>query len=56
MKQITVFTPTYDRKYILSQLFMSLCEQSCKDFMWLIVDGYGDKNRAHNEGLELCET
>lgn len=37
-KQITIFTPTYNRKYILPQLYRSLCEQTCKDFVWLIID------------------
>lgn len=38
MKLITVFTPTYNRKYKLPQLYKSLSEQTCKDFVWLIVD------------------
>ena len=38
MKLITIFTPTYNRKYKLPQLYKSLCEQTCKDFVWLIVD------------------
>jgi len=38
MKLITVFTPTYNRKHKLPQLYKSLCEQTCKDFVWLIVD------------------
>ena len=37
-KTLTIFTPTYNRKYIIPQLYNSLCEQSCKDFIWLIVD------------------
>lgn len=35
---ITYFTPTYNRGYILSQLYQSLCIQSDKDFEWIIVD------------------
>lgn len=35
---ITVFTPTYNRAYILPQLYKSLCEQSYTDFEWIIVD------------------
>lgn len=35
---ITVFTPTYNRAYILGKLYKSLCEQSYKDFEWLIID------------------
>lgn len=35
---ITVFTPTYNRGYILGKAYESLCNQSCKDFEWVIVD------------------
>ena len=35
---ITVFTPTYNRAYILPKLYESLCNQTCKDFEWLVVD------------------
>ncbi|CAM1339447.1 glycosyltransferase family 2 protein [Tenacibaculum aestuarii] len=38
MKTITVFTPTYNRAYCLSQLYESLCRQTSDDFKWLIVD------------------
>ena len=38
MPYITVFTPTYNRGYILDVLYKSLCSQSFKDFEWLIVD------------------
>ena len=38
MKTITVFTPSYNRAYILPKLYESLQQQSCKDFEWLIVD------------------
>lgn len=37
-KRLTVFTPTYNRAYILPQLYESLCTQDCKDFYWLIID------------------
>lgn len=37
-KKITVFTPTYNRAYILSKLYDSLCRQTNKDFQWLIID------------------
>lgn len=36
--KITVFTPTYNRAYILPCLYKSLCNQSNKNFEWLIVD------------------
>lgn len=35
---VTVFTPVYNRAYIISNLYNSLCQQSSKDFEWLIVD------------------
>lgn len=38
MKRITVFTPTYNRAYILDKCYQSLNRQSCKDFEWLIID------------------
>lgn len=38
MKQLTVFTPTYNRAYILPKLYESLCNQTCADFVWSIVD------------------
>lgn len=41
---ITVFTPTYNRAYILPKLFESLKEQSSNNFEWIIVDdGSTDK-------------
>ncbi|MDO4188955.1 MAG: glycosyltransferase family 2 protein [Lachnospiraceae bacterium] len=36
--KLTVFTPTYNRKDLLPRLYESLKRQTCKDFMWLIVD------------------
>ena len=38
MESITVFTPTYNRAYILSKCYESLNCQTCKDFEWLIID------------------
>ena len=35
---ITVFTPTYNRGYIIHKLYKSLCRQSLTDFEWLVVD------------------
>ena len=40
---ITVFTPVYNRAYILTVLYDSLCKQTFSDFEWLIVnDGSSD--------------
>ena len=35
---ITIFTPAYNRAYILPELYKSLKQQTCFDFEWLIVD------------------
>lgn len=36
--KITVFTPTYNRAYIIEKLYKSLCSQTYYDFEWLVVD------------------
>lgn len=36
--KLTVFTPTYNRAYILDKLYKSLCSQTDDRFEWLIVD------------------
>lgn len=36
--ELTVFTPTYNRAYCLNKCYDSLKCQTCKDFIWLIVD------------------
>lgn len=38
MKSLTVFTPTYNRAHLLPRLYESLCRQSSKDFLWLLID------------------
>lgn len=38
MNRLTIFTPTYNRAYILPKLYESLSIQTCRDFEWLIVD------------------
>lgn len=35
---MTILTPTYNRAYILTKAFDSLCRQSDFDFEWIIVD------------------
>ncbi len=61
MATLTVFTPTYNRAYVLKQCYDSLCRQTCKDFVWLIVDdGSSDNTKeivdkwiAQNNGFEI---
>lgn len=38
MAALTVFTPAYNRAHTLGRTYASLCAQTCKDFIWLIVD------------------
>lgn len=35
---ITVFTPSFNRAHLLPRLYKSLCAQTCKDFIWMIID------------------
>lgn len=60
-KLVTVFTPTYNRADTLKQLYDSLEVQTCKNFVWLIVDdGSGDetysqvKTWQNNAGFEIA--
>ncbi len=36
--KVTVFTPTYNRGYIIEKCYTSLKRQTCKEFEWIIVD------------------
>lgn len=36
--QLTIFTATYNRAYILPRLYASLKKQTCMDFEWLVID------------------
>lgn len=36
--KITIFTPTYNRAYILEKLYRSIQRQTCTEFEWLVVD------------------
>lgn len=43
---ITVYTATYNRAHLLPQVYESLCQQTNKDFAWLIIDdGSTDSTR-----------
>lgn len=50
--KITVFTPTYNRAYIIENLYHSLCRQTYRNFEWLVVDdGSSDNTEALFERL-----
>ena len=45
-KTLTVFTPAYNRGYCINKCYESLCRQTCKDFVWLVVDDGSTDNTA----------
>ncbi len=42
--KVTVFTPTYNRGYIIENLYDSLNRQTNKDFEWIVVDDGSNDN------------
>lgn len=44
--RFTIFTPTYNRAYIIDVLFRSLEKQTFKDFEWLIIDQGNDETES----------
>lgn len=36
--KLTILTPTHNRANLLNNCYQSLCNQTCKDFEWLIID------------------
>ena len=51
MAKLTVFTPAYNRAYTLHKCYESLLRQTCKDFIWLIIDdGSTDNTKELVEG------
>lgn len=61
MSILTVFTPTYNRAYTLHKCYESLLRQTCKDFIWMIIDDGSydntaelvDKWKQNNNGFEI---
>ena len=50
-KQLTVFTPTYNRAFCLGNCYESLKKQTCNEFKWLIIDdgsSDGTEQLAHS--------
>lgn len=49
---ISVFTPTYNRGYIIDKLYNSLLEQTDKDFEWIVIDdGSSDGTEEYFEKI-----
>lgn len=44
---LTILTPTYNRKEKLDKLYNSLCKQTNKNFLWLIVDDGSNDNTSN---------
>lgn len=54
--KLTIFTPTYNRAYIIENLYRSLQRQTCCDFEWLVVDdGSSDKTKELFEAWQKEE-
>lgn len=50
-KTLTIFTPAYNRAHTIDRTYQSLIKQTCKDFLWLIVDdGSTDDTKKLVEG------
>ena len=47
MPLLTIYTPTYNRAHTLPELYKSLCLQTYKDFIWLVVDD-GSTDESEN--------
>lgn len=45
---LTVFTPTFNRQELLSRLYKSLCRQTNKNFVWMVID---DGSTDQTEGV-----
>ena len=51
MEKLTVFTPSYNRAYLLPQLYNSFLRQTHKSFVWLIIDdGSTDQTKVLIDG------
>ena len=42
--KLTVFTPSFNRAHTLPRLYDSLREQTCKEFIWLVIDDGSEDN------------
>lgn len=56
MKLLTIFTTTYNRAYTLPNLYKSLCNQTNKDFKWLIIDDGSKDNTKELVSLWIEES
>lgn len=56
MKTLTIFTPAYNRAHLLPRLYESLKNQTCQDFVWLVIDDGSEDGTAEliGEFQEEC--
>ena len=53
MNYITVFTPTYNRRNLIDNLYQALLKQTQKNFEWLVVDdGSTDDTEDYFSGIQ----
>lgn len=52
---ITIFTPTYNRAYVLDRLYNSLLKQADKRFEWVVVDDGSTDNTKELVGSWVAE-
>lgn len=50
--KITFFTPTYNRHYLLHKIYDTLLNQTCKDFVWILVND-GSTDETNETAMEL---
>lgn len=49
---ITIFTPTYNRSHLITNLYDSLTQQTYKNFEWLVIDNGTDNTHDIIENLK----
>ncbi len=56
-KLLTIFTPTYNRKDLLPNLYTSLLNQTSKNFIWMIIDDGSTDNTEDvvREWMKECK-
>ncbi|RHX64496.1 glycosyltransferase family A protein [Lactobacillus delbrueckii] len=46
-KTLTIFTPTYNRADFLPAIYQDLCNQTSKDFIWMVIDDRSTDETEH---------